>query len=101
MAEVNTLDHLLEIEAQAAALVNDAQEEADRRLRENEDRNRALYNERIKSEINIRQTQLNDEIEKIKNKYNKALDDYRAEINNVKADVQAFSGLLNKYLSDE
>jgi len=99
MVSTNTLDHLLEIEANAAALVNDAQSEADRRIRENDEKNRVLFDEKIKSEIQKNQSLLNSEIEKIKNDYNKTLDDYRRELSFVKADEEGFRRLLNNFLS--
>ena len=100
MVTTNTLDHLLEVEAEAAALVSDAQQEADRRLRENDEKNRAALDEKIRKEIHNKQLFLNEEIKKIKIKYNKALDDYRGEISKINSDAQGFSALLNKFLSE-
>ncbi|MCL2277259.1 MAG: hypothetical protein FWC21_05115 [Treponema sp.] len=99
MVSTNTLDHLLEVEASAAALVNDARIEADRRIRENEERNRALFDEKIKSVIQNNQSLLNSEIQKIKDDYNKTLDDYCGELSLVIANNEEFCRLLNKYLS--
>jgi len=95
---MNTLDHLLEIEAEAAALVNDAQTEADRRIRENENKNQTSYEERIKAEISAQQTRLEKERDIIKSNYQKALDDYKKEISNLNIDTQRFSSLVNQYL---
>ncbi|MCL2443404.1 MAG: hypothetical protein FWD13_08085 [Treponema sp.] len=95
---MNTLDHLLEIEAEAAALVNDAQTEADRRIRENENKNQASYDERIKAEISIQQTRLEKERDIIKIEYQKALDDYKEEISNLNIDTLRFTSLVNQYL---
>jgi vacuolar-type H+-ATPase subunit H len=41
------LDHLLKIEAEAAALVDEAQAEADTRITEAEKQNRAAYDKRF------------------------------------------------------
>jgi len=96
----NTLDHLLEVEASAAAMVNDAQEEADRRIRENEEKNRVTYEERFKAEIHQREELLKKKKEETNEKYKKALDDYLSEISNLNADEKKFSLLFNRYLDN-
>ncbi|MCL2765995.1 MAG: hypothetical protein FWD40_12080 [Treponema sp.] len=94
----NTLEHLLQIEAEAAALVNSAQEEANRRLRENEEKNRIFYEERLKTEMQIRQASLEKEKEKINEQYQKELNEYRNEIEYINADTQKFNALFNSYI---
>ena len=94
----NTLEHLLEVESQASALVNDAEEEAQRRIRENEERNHIVYEERLKEEIEKRELLLKEEKEKIKNRYQESLDDFLKEISNINVDEKGFCDLLNKYL---
>jgi vacuolar-type H+-ATPase subunit H len=98
MENVNTLDHLLQIEAQAAALVSDAQAEADRRIHENEEKNRAAYEEHFKAEIQARETSLKKEKDKIKEQYDKAIEEYRKEISAINFNAEKFSALLNDYL---
>ena len=93
-----TLDHLLKIEAQAAAMVKEAQEEADRRIRENEQTNRAAFDEFCKAQNLKRQSGIKKIIEEIKNKYKITLDEYRGEISKIEADTQKFAGLLEEYL---
>ena len=94
----NTLEHLLEVEASASAMVNDAHLEADRRVRENDEKNRIAYEERYKSEIHAREESLKIKKEETKIKYQKALDDYRREISGVNVDEKRFSVLFNSYL---
>jgi len=98
MENENTLDHLLQIEAKAAALVNDAQAEADRRIHESEEKNRAAYEERFRAEVQAKETSLKKEKEKIKAQYDKELEDYRNEISGIDVNVGKFSALLNDYL---
>jgi vacuolar-type H+-ATPase subunit H len=98
MVSTNTLDHLLEVEARAAVMVSDAQSEADRRIRENEEKNRAHFDEKLKSETQKNQAQLKNEIEKIKNIYNKTLDDYRRELSLININEREFCSLLNSFL---
>jgi len=80
-------------------LVDDAQHEADRRVRENEEKNRIAFEDRIKIEIQTQESIFNNEKEKINNQYNQALREYRDEISTVTVDEERFSGLLNEYLS--
>jgi len=96
----NTLEHLLKIEAEAAALVNDAQAEADRRIHENEEQNRKNYEERFKVEAQKREAALRKEKDKLKEQYQQMLEDYRNGISTAKTDVEKFSALFNRYVAD-
>jgi len=96
----NTLEHLIEIEAEAAALVNDARQEADRRVHDNEEKKRAAYNEQYKAEIQMQQTALEKEKDQVKKQYQSALDDYRREISGTNIDEKRFSELLNNYITN-
>lgn len=92
------LDHLLKVESDAAAMVSGAQAEADRRIRENEENNRTGWEERFKAEIHTREAVLENEKEKVKQKYNEALEEYRREISAHKTDVKKFCDLVNSIL---
>jgi len=98
MQSRSVLDHLLKVEAEAAALVSDAQNEADRRIRDNEEKNRALCEERLKEQIHIHELSFKEEKENIDRRYNEALDKFREELKNVNADESCFRALLNGYL---
>jgi len=99
--ENKTLDHLLKIEAEASALVNDAQAEADRRTRENEEKNRTAYEERFKEEAQKREASLKEEKDRLKNQYQEILEKYREELSGVNADEQRFLSLFNQYVAAE
>ncbi|MCL2243155.1 MAG: hypothetical protein FWC03_01650 [Treponema sp.] len=101
MDNANTLDHLLKIEAEAAALVEDAQAEAERRIHEFEEKNRALFDELFRMEVEMREAFLKKEIEKAKIKYQQLLDDYKNEISRVSADEKHFASLFNEFLAVE
>jgi F0F1-type ATP synthase membrane subunit b/b' len=101
MENENTLDHLLKIEAEAAALVNDAQAEADRRIHDNEEKMRAAYEERFKVEAQGREASLKIEKEKLKEQYQDAIDEYGKEISGINVDVERFTSLFNKYIAGE
>jgi len=99
--ENKTLDHLLKIEAEASSLVNDAKTEADRRIRENEEKNRMAYEERFKEEAQKREASLKEEKDRLKNQYQEILEKYREELSGVNADEQRFLSLFNQYVAAE
>ena len=98
MQSRSVLDHLLKVEADAAALVSDAQNEADRRIHENEERNRAAYDKRLKEEILKQELSLAKEKENTGRLYKEALNKFHEEIKNINADEDSFRALLNEYL---
>ena len=101
MANQNTLDHLLQIETRASALVNEAQAEADRRMHENEEKNQAAYEERFSMEVQALEDTLEKEKIKINERYIKELEEYRKKIFEINAGIDGFSSLLNEYLRKE
>jgi len=101
MENSNTLDHLLEIEAKAAALVNDAQEEADKRVHESEIKNLTAYEEHFKVEAQKLEDSLIKEKERLRTQYQQTLDEYSNEISGINVNVDRFSSLLNRYLAGE
>jgi vacuolar-type H+-ATPase subunit H len=100
MENEKTLDHLLKIEAEAAGLVNDAQAEADRRIHENEEKNRVAYEEHFRAEAEKYESSLNKEKDSLKNQYQKALENYQKEISGINADEKSFITLFNKFLAE-
>jgi len=101
MENVSTLDYLLEIETKAAAMVNDAQAEADRRTHENEVKNHTAHEERLKVEVQKLDALLQESKENTKKQYLEALEEYRREISSVNVNVERFCALLNEYLDAE
>jgi len=101
MENSNTLDHLLEIEAKASALVNDAQEEAEKRIHENEVKNQTAYEECFKTEAQKLEDALIKEKERLRTQYKQTLEEYRNDISNININVDRFSSLLNKYIAGE
>ena len=95
----SVLDLLLKVEAEAASLVSDAQIEADRRIHDNDEKNRVSFDEKIKKEIQKQELAFKEEKEKINSLYENALEDYRKKINNITYDENRFCGLLNKYFN--
>jgi F0F1-type ATP synthase membrane subunit b/b' len=101
MEKDEVLGHLLKIESEAAALVNDAQAEADRRVTEAEKQNRAGYEERYQNELKRLEDEEKKHRENLRLQYREEIDAYRKEISSVNADVNAFSALLDKLIAGE
>jgi len=97
----NTLDHLLKIEAEAASLLNGAQEEADRRIRESEEKNRNAYEERYRVETQTREADLKKEMDRLKDQYQKELEDYRQQISGINFDMRRFSTRFDEFLAGQ
>lgn len=93
----DVLAHLLDIEAQAAALADEAQAEADRRVSEGEKLNRARYEECYGREAADREAAYVREIEGAKEAYKKALEAYRESLRQIGTDKKAFSALMTEF----
>ena len=78
-----------------------AQEEADRRIRENDEKNRVLYETRCRDHMHERQKDVKKAAEDIKEKYQSALEEYRAKISKIKPVTQKFCLLLDNFLKRE
>jgi F0F1-type ATP synthase membrane subunit b/b' len=99
MNDDEVLGHLLKIEAEAAALVNDAQAEADRRVAEGEKRNRAEYEERYRGEAGRLEAELRQQKERIQAQYRQELAAYREQLSAVTVDTDRFSALLEELIT--
>ncbi len=95
-SEIDALNHLLEVEKNATALINDAAVEADRRLSEA----RAKYNSEYKIRYDKQIAQLESEYQKshqqISDKYQKEIDSYKESLVAKTQDSKAFSALLDR-----
>ena len=95
-AEIDAINHLLEVEKNASALINDAAMEADRRLSQA----RAKYNSEYKASYDKIAAELESEYNKnqqiIEKKYNDELDAYKASLAAKPQNFEAFSALLDK-----
>ena len=92
------LENLLKIEAQAADFVNDAQAEADRRIQENENKNRSEFEKTLAAETEVKENIYKTEKEKIENQYQSILEEYCREISGLHINTEKFCTLLNKYI---
>lgn len=95
------LDHLLKIEQEAAALVNDAQAEADNRITEAEKQNRAAYDKRFREENERLEKGFLQSKELARQQYNKELETYKEKISSVNVNNDRFSALLDSLVLGE
>lgn len=96
--ELEEINHLLEVEKQASALIEEAMSEADKRLSEAH----AKFNEQVKvksEEITARLTKEYDAaLEQIKQNHEKTIEAYKSDLENKEVNQEAFNSLLDKIL---
>ena len=95
------LDHLLKIEAEAAALVNEAQAEADKRITEAEKQNRTAYDKRFIEENQRLEKGFLQSKELAREQFNKELETYKEKISSIPVDNDRFSSLLDTLVLGE
>ena len=95
------LGHLLKIESEAAAMVDDAQAEADRRILEAERQNHANFEERYQRESEKLENEFNAIKQDAHRQYQAELDAYRETISSVSVDVNRFTVLLDRLVTEE
>ena len=98
MDDHEILQHLLDLENEAAAMVNDAQAEADRRVTEGEKQNRANYDGVYAAEIAALDASFAESIAAVKEEYKKQLEEYHKSLKSVSLDMAAFSELAEELL---
>lgn len=96
--EIDAINHLLEVEKNASALINDAAQEVDRRLSET----RVKYNSEYKARYDQIAASLEAEYQtnhnSIAEKYQKEIDSYKESLEAKAQDYEAFSSLLDKLI---
>jgi len=98
MDDHEVLEHLLNLEAEAAALVNDARTEADRSISEVEKQNRSRYDDIYAKEVAALEEKFAQDLTAFKDNYRKQLEEYRDSLKAQPQNMAAFSSLAEKYL---
>lgn len=98
MSEQDVLQHLLEIENEASALVLEAQKEADRRIAEQEKICREAYEKIYKTKLSELEVEFQDNIQKVKESYAESLSIYKKELENQPVQYLAFNQLMQQLL---
>jgi regulator of protease activity HflC (stomatin/prohibitin superfamily) len=97
----SVLKHLLDLEAEAAALVEGAQAEAERRVLEGEKVCRARYDETYSAEAAGLQAVYDNQISSFKEDYKKQLETFRNSLNEMPVNKKQFSALAERlFLGD-
>jgi hypothetical protein len=97
--DLDVLAHLLKVEADAAAMVDDAQAEADRRVAESEKQNRALYDGEYGRQARELDGAFEEELGRIRAVYQAQLEAYRKSLDSIPADQGRFSALMDRLLN--
>jgi F0F1-type ATP synthase membrane subunit b/b' len=99
LADENVLGHLLKIEAEASALVDDAQAEADRRVAEAEKRSRSCYDGEYSRRAAELEAAYSGEINQVRAEYRNRIEEYREGLEAIPVDQGRFSALLDQFLA--
>ena len=92
------LQHLLNLEAEASALVDGAQAEADHRISEAEVQCRIAYDKKYSEEIERLEAAYKKEIEQAHEDYKNGLKAYREELMSRSVNRDAFNTLARQFL---
>jgi regulator of protease activity HflC (stomatin/prohibitin superfamily) len=92
----DVLRRLLQVESEAAVLVDDAQAEADRRVAEGEKESRSRYEGRYSQEAARLDGDYAKTVQAIKEDYQKQLDAYRESLNDMPVRKDAFFALAER-----
>jgi vacuolar-type H+-ATPase subunit H len=95
----NILGHLLKIEADASALVDDAQAEGDRRIAESEKQSRSRHEEAYTRRAGELDRAFEEEIARIRADYQEQLAAYRKNLEALPVDQGRFSTLMDELMA--
>lgn len=96
--EVNVISHLLEVESQASALIEDAQIESNKRIMQAKTKADEIYYSKYRDSIQTLESEYNQKIKSYEAEHNAEIESYKNKILNSVKDVDAFNALLNKTL---
>jgi len=94
MNNSGVLEHLLKIEAEAAALVTDAQAEADKRISEGEKQNRAVHEARYQEGAVALEAEYQQEVSAVRERCQNELSAFREKLETTETDTGRFSAAL-------
>ncbi|MDR2864751.1 MAG: hypothetical protein LBV68_03970 [Spirochaetaceae bacterium] len=101
MDEQQTLNHLLDIEKNAAKIVDEAKNQALDRINEIERRCRSEYEAAYKKEYNALEDDYNTQIAELNREYEKKIEDYTNHIESIPINQQAFVLCAEQFLFQE
>jgi vacuolar-type H+-ATPase subunit H len=98
MTDQDVIRHLLEIEEQASGIVKDAETEAGRRVREADRDARTKFEADRAENLAALEADFGRETSLLRETYRHQMDAYRAELDTITPNRQAFSALAAEYL---
>lgn len=101
MDDPDILQHLLEIENQAAVLVDDAQAEADRRIKNAEEQNRLVFDTAYRELTGALEAEYQKTADSVKSGYDIQLNEYRQSLDSMPKQNERFSALVFSLLMEE
>ncbi|MDR2313336.1 MAG: hypothetical protein LBE02_02255 [Spirochaetaceae bacterium] len=101
MDDSDILQHLLEIEGQASALVNDAQAEAAKRIKSTEEQNRSIHDQAYHALVQELEEDCKKELTALWTEYEQSLADYGRSLDAMPLDTAAFSALASSLFFGE
>lgn len=96
--EIDAINHLLEVEKNASALINDAAQEADRRLSDAHSKYNTEYKLRYDEVASRLEAEYQQNHNQIAEKYQKEIDSYKESLAAKPQNYEAFSALLDKLI---
>jgi len=95
MNEEQLVQHLLEIEERASAVVEEAQAESDKRLLEAEVNAKAEFERLLKERLQEAQTSYAEKSAALKTAQKKEIDAYRGSLSSLKVNHEAFNSMAS------
>lgn len=96
--EIDAINHLLEVEKNASALINDAAQEADRRLSEARSKYNAEYKTRYEQVAVRLEAEYQNNHQQIAEKYQKEIESYKEFLAANSQNYEDFSSLLDRLI---
>ena len=97
-SELDAINHLLEIERDAAVLIDDAKIEADKRIASAKNQYNTQYKSKYDEIVKDLDSKYNTSIDEISDKYNKEIDAYKTQLEEKQQNEASFNSLLDKLL---
>lgn len=97
-SELDAINHLLEIEKDAAILIDDAKVEAEKRISDAKSQYNAKYKAEYEKIVSDLDSNYQSSLKDISEEYNKEISAYKTQLEERKQNESDFSALLDKLL---
>lgn len=97
-SDIDTIKHLLEVEKNASALIDDAKIEAEKRIADAHLKYNSEYKSKYEAVASTLELEYQKNLETITEKYKSEIEEYKKSLENKPQNETAFNALLEKYL---